>query len=578
VNNRMKSGDSASVLDDVVLGAVESLSQQLQQMFWVGKHQEKAADEMRKSASSTRSSMERYASGVSKIIEGLSHLSESCSAMGDIALASKEIESETREGVLNAVTGMERLEKTLDALSTLSEEHARMTDELLHSTADVGTFLERIDRIAKQTRLLALNASIEAARAGEAGRGFNVVAQEVGKLAQSTQETAASISKAIETMGDRIRHVVDGLKETENALSAGREETRDALTRARQAGEGVMRFSGSFSELIKVLEDGRTSIAEAVEETQSLQEGTKTVLSDVGALGRSLEAEVAMAKEFSASIRMVGDDLFTLQKSVSSQRPPDELWIGLTPFTDPQKIRDKFGPLLAEVARRMGRKSRLFVSPDYESLGKMLATGIVDLGWFSPLAYVDAAEKYPLRPLAIPCVKGRPSYQGLVIANKQSGVGALEQLKGKRFAFVDPKSGSGYLYPRLLLQEKGYDPDRFFGEILFLGSHDKVIQAVFEGSVDGGATYTDAWDDAGKTMDLRRLEILARTEDIPKDALAVPASVDAAFASALAETFLGMKAEGGESGAVMKKVSIDAFVKADDAQYNVLRRAKAMNR
>lgn len=578
MNNRMKSGDSSSVLDDVVLGAVESLSQQLQQMFWVGKHQEKAADEMRKSASSTRSSMERYASGVSKIIEGLSHLSESCSAMGDIALASKEIESETREGVLNAVTGMERLEKTLDALSTLSEEHARMTDELLHSTADVGTFLERIDRIAKQTRLLALNASIEAARAGEAGRGFNVVAQEVGKLAQSTQETAASISKAIETMGDRIRHVVDGLKETENALSAGREETRDALTRARQAGEGVMRFSGSFSELIKVLEDGRTSIAEAVEETQSLQEGTKTVLFDVGALGRSLEAEVTMAKEFSASIGMVGDDLFTLQKSVSSQRPSDELWIGLTPFTDPQKIRGNFGPLLAEVAGRMGRKSRLFVSPDYESLGKMLATGIVDLGWFSPLAYVDAAEKYPLRPLAIPCVKGRPSYQGLVIANKKSGVGALEQLKGKRFAFVDPKSGSGYLYPRLLLQEKGYDPDRFFGEILFLGSHDKVIQAVFEGSVDGGATYTDAWDDAAKTMDLRRLEILARTEDIPKDALAVPASVDAAFASALAETFLGMKAEGGESGAVMKKVSIDAFVKADDAQYNVLRRAKAMNR
>lgn len=574
----MKSGDSSSVLDDVVLGAVESLSQQLQQMFWVGKHQEKAADEMRKSATSTRSSMERYASGVSKIIEELSHLSESCSAMGDIAMASKEIESETRDGVLNAVTGMERLEKTLNALSTLSEEHARMTDELLHSTADVGTFLDRIDRIAKQTRLLALNASIEAARAGEAGRGFNVVAQEVGKLAQSTQETAASISKAIETMGDRIRHVVDGLKETENALTAGREETRDALARARQAGEDVMRFSGSFSELIKVLEDGRTSIAEAVEETQSLQEGTKTVLSDVGALGRSLEAEVTMAKEFSTSIGMVGDDLFTLQKSVSSQRPSDELWIGLTPFTDPQKIRGNFGPLLAEVAGRMGRKSRLFVSPDYESLGKMLATGIVDLGWFSPLAYVDAAEKYPLRPLAIPCVKGRPSYQGLVIANKKSGVGALEQLKGKRFAFVDPKSGSGYLYPRLLLQEKGYDPDRFFGEILFLGSHDKVIQAVFEGSVDGGATYTDAWDDAAKTMDLRRLEILARTEDIPKDALAVPASVDAAFASALAETFLGMKAEGGESGAVMKKVSIDAFVKADDAQYNVLRRAKAMNR
>ncbi|QTX31221.1 phosphate/phosphite/phosphonate ABC transporter substrate-binding protein [Aminithiophilus ramosus] len=564
--------------DDAVLGSVESLSQRFQQMFWIGRRQGKAAEELRSSAESTRSGLDRYARGVSKIIEGFSVLSEAFVEMGAIKTTSEAAEAEARQDVLDTVQAMEKLETTLRGLAVLSETQARMTGGLLDSTAEVKAFLDRIDRIAKQTQLLALNAAIEAARAGEAGRGFNVVAQEVGKLAQSTQETARSISGALQTMGERIRSVVEGLGETERSLSSGREETQEALGRARRAGDGVLRFSESFSRLIGVLDKGRSSMEGLAHEAETLQEGTQSVLSVVETLGSSLEAETAMAREFSSSVRKVTDDLFALQSGVAARRPAEEFWVGLTPFADPQKIRDDYGPLLEEAARRLGRRMRLFVSPDYESLGKMLAQGIVDLGWFSPLAYVDAAEKYPLRPLAIPRVKGRPSYQGLIITSKGSGLRELGQLRGKRFAFVDPKSGSGYLYPRLMLKEKGYDPDRFFGEVLFLGSHDRVIGAVWEGSVDGGATYTDAWDGAARSMDLGRLDIVARTDEIPKDALAVPASMDVSQARRVGDVFLQMTPGAGAYGEAMKKLSIDGFVEADDGRYDVLRRAKAMSR
>lgn len=573
----MRPRENQAVTDEAILSAVESLSQRLQQMFWLGSHQEKAAGELRASAESTRSNLEGYAQGVAKIMRELSDLASDCVQMNEIGATSKSIEGATRQGVLDAVEAMERVEANLEGLSSLSTEQKATTADLLQATGDVGVFLDRINRIAKQTQLLALNAAIEAARAGEAGRGFAVVAQEVGKLAQSTQETALAVSRALETMKSRIKAVVDGLAETENSLASSREETCEAMGSVRDAGKGVVRFSESFGELLVILDRSQVTMETLSEEAKGLQVGTESVLADVDSLGRSLGSETAMAREFALSMSQVSGDLLALQRGMASYRSEEELWVGLTPFADPRKIRDDYGPILAEAARRLKRRVRLFVSPDYSGLGDMLAQGIVHLGWFSPLAYVDAAERYALRPLVIPRVKGRPSYQGLIIVRRDSGITQLGQLRGKRFAFVDPQSGSGYLYPRLMIKENGYDPDQFFGEVHFLGSHDRVIRAVWDGAVDAGATYTDGWDSAAKTLDLGQLDVIARTEEIPKDALAIPGDTASQQSEEFKKVFLALAQDDGDCGKKMRKLAIDGFVEADDGCYDVLRRAKAMN-
>jgi phosphonate transport system substrate-binding protein len=129
-----------------------------------------------------------------------------------------------------------------------------------------------------------------------------------------------------------------------------------------------------------------------------------------------------------------------------------------------------------------------------------------------------------------------------------------------------------------MLQEKGHDPDRMFREVRFLGSHDRVIRALLEGEVEAGATYTDAWDAAAKVLDLGKLSILARTEEIPKDAVALRADLAEDKVRKIAEVLLALDPSDPEAGPAMRELSIDGFVPGEDRMYDVLRRAREAER
>jgi phosphonate transport system substrate-binding protein len=550
------------------------LGLKLQQTLWVSKEQAKAAEQLRRSVVATQERIETYAPRVERIIGEVQNLAAQSEELGAIGSELSSRERQARGDVLNAVASIRSLREELEQIREVAHANDALVQELLGATQDVVTLLARIGKITRQTQLLALNAAIEAARAGEAGRGFGVVASEVGKLAASTQSVAGEIDRAVADMRGRLTQVVEGMTRERAVIDQGHAGTESTVQVIEGAGQSVVALGERFRDLVRIVEEQARAAEVIASETHVIGSDTEQVIGEVSRLGEALTKEARSAEQFSVIMGEMSREVLDLQFETARNRPGDELWVGFTPFAEPGYIKKSFGGIVEALARRVGRRLRLFVSADYESLGRLVAEGAVDLAWFSPLAYVVAADHVPMRVLAIPKVKGRPSYQGLIVARKDSGISSLAELRGKVFAFVDPASGSGYLYPRVLLQEKGYDPDSFFGEVRFLGSHDRVLDALVKGEVPAGATYTDAWDAASRKMDLSGLQILARTEDIPKDALAVREDAPREFVESLIRELLSLSVSDPLAGTSMKQLSIDGFVPGDDGMYDILRRAR----
>lgn len=139
---------------------------------------------------------------------------------------SREIfEADMEKSIQSLAAGLDEISAVVAETTTdvqgLNEKQSSITEDAGIVNEKVNESLEiisLIQGIAEQTNLLSLNASIEAARAGEAGRGFSVVADEVGKLALSCNETSEHISRSLNEMQQSIRQILSKIESMDNAV------------------------------------------------------------------------------------------------------------------------------------------------------------------------------------------------------------------------------------------------------------------------------------------------------------------------------------------------------------------------
>jgi len=251
-----------------------------------------------------------------------------------------------------------------------------------------------------------------------------------------------------------------------------------------------------------------------------------------------------------------------------------DLKFGFTPVLGQTDERTEFEPLTAYLSDVIGQKVVLYVAKNYGDLRTQMEAGEVDIGSFSPFAYVDAVRGGKIRIIAQSVIDGSATYRGIIVARKDGGLKSLADLRGKRFAFVDPKSASGYVYPRAMLVEKGINPDSFFQETIFAGDHMKVIAAVLGGRVDAGATYDNALGIAkARGMPSDNLVVIASTDPIPHDAIAVRIGLDEALAKKIQSALVNLdKTEAGRRVIANSKKKLSGHVIAEDSTFDVVRR------
>jgi methyl-accepting chemotaxis protein len=157
--------------------------------------------------------------GLSMAIE---HVDKALSDVGGNSQVSQELAGNFGESASAMSSAAQRMSDALGGAQQAAEAGVSALDDLNAKAAAIHLLTGRIEGVAKQTNLLALNAAIEAARAGEAGRGFAVVADEVRKLADQAQRSAEEIAAAISAISTSMQMATIQIGDLQQAVSGAR--------------------------------------------------------------------------------------------------------------------------------------------------------------------------------------------------------------------------------------------------------------------------------------------------------------------------------------------------------------------
>lgn len=198
--------------------------------------------------------------------------------------------------------------------------------------------------------------------------------------------------------------------------------------------------------------------------------------------------------------------------SISFSQAQDSLptyYFGIPPYQKGQsidEIRNLYKPMLTWLGEQVGCKFNFAGANTYEEMISKVVSGRVQLAGMGGNQYVTAKERNPALKLLFTELKWNEdktklidSYRGYILAlRSRSDINTLEDLKGKRFSFVNRHSTSGFRFPNALMRKQGIIPEDYFGRVFFLGSHPRVTDAIVAGSIDAGATWDFNWERAIK--------------------------------------------------------------------------------
>jgi phosphonate transport system substrate-binding protein len=250
----------------------------------------------------------------------------------------------------------------------------------------------------------------------------------------------------------------------------------------------------------------------------------------------------------------------------------------MTPHLDPAHLTRSFAPLAQHLSSVLGVKVEVSVASSYDELGALLGRGEVDIGAFSPFAYVRAAKVFPgLSPVASVIADGSATAAGYIVVRRGGPLKDLESLRAKSIAFVDPASTTGYLYPLKLFRDRGLDPLSYFSQRLFLGNHQAVLLAVHEGRADAGAIYHGALSalHRAKGIDPNSFRIVAKTARSPRDLWCARAGLDPALVAKLQGALLSLSSISAPGREVLSPLNINGFFPPDEQMFEAIRAADA---
>lgn len=193
-----------------------------------------------------------------------------------------------KEAAEEGSTKISEVVSSINEIATSSKEVSTIINELDVSSKKIGDIIKIITSISEQTNLLALNAAIEAARAGEAGRGFNVVSDEIRKLADESNKAAKEISSLVMENQLKSASAVNSVNQVEKKVSLG-------VSKASEVGQSIYN-------IIKNIKDIALEIEQIDNANDQQLQGTKEIEKAISNIAINSNEIAGSTENISASI------------------------------------------------------------------------------------------------------------------------------------------------------------------------------------------------------------------------------------------------------------------------------------
>lgn len=250
--------------------------------------------------------------------------------------------------------------------------------------------------------------------------------------------------------------------------------------------------------------------------------------------------------------------LLPVSRAIAQAPATRPLRIGLTPvFLDDQAAFLRLWNDYLE--RRLERPVSFVQRGSYREVYELLAPGRIEFAWLCGYPYVRLGGQ--VRLMAVPRFQGTALYHSyLIVPASDTETRSLMDLRGKVFAFSDPDSNSGYLYPRYYLISRGESPETFFRRTFFTWAHRNVVEAVASDLAQGGAVDSYVWETLAQFHPelTGRTRVAARSPGFGHPPFVARTDVPPRDFRAMQDVLVGMAGDP-EGVALLRRLNLDGF-------------------
>ncbi len=243
----------------------------------------------------------------------------------------------------------------------------------------------------------------------------------------------------------------------------------------------------------------------------------------------------------------------------------EELYLGSVAMDVPAEMVRRMTPLTEYLSKKTGIKISFRASPNLGSAVNELGKDFTQIAYLTPVAYIEAREKYGVQALVSPLTHGKSTFNLVIAVRSDSPYKTMEDLKGKKFAFGDPKA----LLQRAVVVGSGVKLEDF-SNYGFLKHYDNIAKAVLNKDFDGGILKDTIYEEFAP----KGLRKIYTSPPLSSYLFATSGRLPPATVKKLRSAFLELKAGNPEHAAILKELDkgYDGFEPQEDKDYDPTRK------